>query len=408
MNPSSQTNIHPDRHDSLADCSHENLSALRKQFAALLADLNNEGDALADEVVHDCQQVPGETRSLLTLGMSQGVAAIPRAPESFRRFLAQAESSAAGVSTEELALASEPYLLMGPMWITVSLGPGSLVHTYADPGIAAVLMSTGNLSDTGAARRLLETQIWNLRILRSGGLRQGGQGYVQTLQVRLLHARVRKTLMDRGWTDDAHAVPINQAQMIRTWLDFTLVGFRALQKIGFEFSADDQAPIYLMWRLVGELLGIDSRLLSLLQDAQSAGVLLDTMDAASPAPNEHSRLLTRAMLNAVGTRLARVWGMPQDMAILFTESLSRAFHGEVMARQLGLSANWTEALLPVYADANRYRHLRAKQDPVFRRELFDRSLGAFDAIEGSLKGGTSFEHVDSHLSAGSKLPEIKV
>ena len=408
MHPSNHTSNTPDHLDGNDDRGHSTQSILRDEFVSLLAQIKNDGDRLADEVVHDYQHASTETRNLLAQGMSQGETSISHAPDSFRRILLESEHAASQVSAEDLALASEPYLLMGPLWISVSLGPGSLVRTYSDPGIAAVLMSTGNLSDPGAARRLLETQIWNLRILRSGGLIPGGQGFIQTLQVRLLHARVRKTLMDRGWTANGSQVPINQAQMIRTWLDFTLVGFRALQKMGFEFSAEEQRPIYLMWRLIGVLLGIDKRILSLLQDAQSAQVLIDILDEASPAPNDQSRLLTRAMLNAVGTRLSGAFGMPEDVAILFAESLCRAIHGDLMASHLGLQANWTESLLPVYADANRYRQLRAKEDPDFRKSLFDRSLNAFDAIERNLKGGASFEHVATHMSVVDNLPQIRV
>lgn len=389
------------------DCVNLDRKALGEDIDALLSGLKDQGDELADAVVHDFRDAPDEIRQLLSQGMSQGVATIPEPPESFRRLLRDAEQAVSTVSPETLSLARTPYMLMGPLWISVALGPGALVHTYSDPGIAAVLMSTGNLSDAGAARRLLETQIWNIRVLLPDGLSIGGPGYIQTLQVRLLHARVRNTLLGKGWSAGGAVLPINQVQMIRTWLDFTLVGFRALEKIGFEFSAKEQRSIYSMWHLIGRLLGIDCQLLNLIQDAQDAEALLSRIDANCPAPNEQSKVLTRAMLNAVGARLAGAWGMPSDVGVLFAESLCRTFHGDGIADQLGLSANWTASLLPVYSDANRYRLMRAERDAVFREGLIERSIKAFDAIQNSLKGGATFEHVISHLSDHEQLPLIK-
>ncbi len=60
----------------------------------------------------------------------------------------------------------EPYAWIGPSWINIALGPGSLAHTYSDPGIAAVLMRTGNLVSQTVSRRLLETQLWKITIVQ--------------------------------------------------------------------------------------------------------------------------------------------------------------------------------------------------------------------------------------------------
>lgn len=357
----------------------------------VLGSLKDQGDPLADAVISDYQDASEATRHLLNQGMTQGLVSIPHAPATFRQLLHKAEKNVSDMSAEALSRARAAYWVIDPIWISLSQGPGSLVHTYSDPGIAAVLTATGRLSESGAARRLLETLIWNISILRPDGLVIGGKGYVRTLQVRLLHARIRSSLIEKGWTVSGGGVPIDQWQMIRTWLDFTVVAFRSLTRVGFEFNHEQHHAILEMWQLVGRLLGIDDRVMSLLKSTQDAEGWLARMDAVAPQPTEQSKSLTRHALNAVGTRLAKAWDIPTDVAILFAESLCRLFHGETLADQLGLSPNWTAALLPAQADANRYRMWRAAQDESFKRALMERNQKGFDAIEGSLGGSAAFE-----------------
>ena len=356
-----------------------------------LRSLSVKGDPLADAVIDTLERSPATAKDLLLHGLKHGHQTIPEAPESIRALLADAELACADTPIEILRQATEPYLLMGPTWISVSLGPGALIHTYSDPGIAAVLSRTGSLLESQAARRLIETQLWNLKILRAGGLVTGGQGYVHTLQVRLLHARIRANLIKRGDSPFDTCIPIDQRQLLRTWLDFTVVSFQSLERIGFKFDAQQLSSLYAMWHLVGRLLGIESSTLSLVTDHDAANVLLREIDAITALPDHRSIALSRAMLDAIGQRLATVWGLPTEISIMFVESLARLFHGERLADVLNIAPNWTEALLTPHIDANRYRLLRAAQDPAFKAEIIAQSLRGFDWIESKFTGDTAYQ-----------------
>jgi len=356
-----------------------------------LRSLSGKGDPLADAVIETLEHSPGKAKDLLLHGLKHGHQTIPAAPESIRALLAEAEKASAETPIEILRLATEPYLLMGPTWISVSLGPGALIHTYCDPSIAAVLSRTGSLLESQAARRLMETQLWNLKILRQGGLLVGGQGYVHTLQVRLLHARIRANLLKRGGPPFSASIPIDQRQLLRTWLDFTVVSFQSLERIGFNFDAQQLSSLYALWRLVGRLLGIEQSMLSLVTDHNTANVLLREIDTLTAPPDDRSLALTRAMLDAIGLRLAGVWGMPTDISILFVESLARHFHGAQLADALNILPNWTQTLLTPHRDANRYQLLRAAQDPVFKAERLAQSIREFDWIESNFTGDTAYQ-----------------
>jgi hypothetical protein len=353
--------------------------------------LRGASDPLADAVVQALDSSHGDLPMLLDAGMRKGVAAIKNAPDSLEAFLRDAEAALSSTCPLAIARAAEQYLLIGPLWMSVSLGPGSLVHTYSDPAIAAILTRTGKLSAAGAARRLQETQRWNLGIVRPGGLVLGGAGYIQTLQVRLLHARIRARLSQTSMGGAAGAPPIDQWQMVRTWLDFTVVAFRALERIGFALGDKDSADLYALWHLVGRLLGIDERVLELVANQSSAQAVLLYIDRNTATPDQNAIELTRAMLDALGARLGLIMKLPEEVAVLLAESYCRLFHGDSVADELRVPANWTQCLLPIQADANRYRLLRAQQDHAFRSSLIEQSLKACEAIDASFSGKAAYE-----------------
>jgi hypothetical protein len=378
--------------------------------AKLINQMVGQADPLADAAVAAYQTASPDVRMLFEQGMRQGVHTINAVPESLRAFLADAESSLAQMHPAAIEEACEPYAWIGPLWLSMSLGPGALVHTYCDPDIAAVLMRTGNLTLQTVSRRLLETQLWLIGVIKPAGLRVGGSGYIQTLQVRLLHARVRATLLQRGWQGadprGKAAVPIDQVQMLRTWLDFTVVSLTALERIGLGFSHEQQIRIYEVWRLVGHLLGMDAMLLAQITEHESAKQCLQVVDARLRPPDDNSRQLTHAMITAMGDRVAPVLGLPADVSTLLMTSLCRLFHGEKLSEHLGLSANWTASLLPMMADANRYRFERAVRDPSYREQLRQHTLQAFASIEAGISTATVYQAMSTSLVA-DRLPEVR-
>jgi hypothetical protein len=76
-----------------------------------------------------------------------------------------------------------------------------------------------------------------------------------------------------------------------------------------------------------------------------------------------------------------------------------------MAQHLGVDANWTSALLPMMADANRFRLRRMVEDPVYRSTVTQQSLKTFDAIEKSLSEKTVYQAMETTL-ASEKLPRV--
>lgn len=372
-----------------------------------IENLRGQGDPLADAALSDYQDARPEVRALLEEGMRLGSANVGGLPDRFKALLRDCEAVATILSDTDFELAMQPYSWIGPTWISIALGPGSLAHTYSDPAIAAVLMRTGNLASQTVSRRLLETQLWKVSVIKPRGMAIGGSGYVHTIQVRLLHARVRATLLQRGWTspDGRVAMPIDQWQMLRTWLDFTVVPFEAFKRIGFDLSDDQIKRLYQAWRVVGHLLGVDPAILSKVTDHTVALELLDVIDRQLQVPDEHCRLLTQAMLDAIGQRLAPVLGLPADVSVMLMGSMCRLFHGDDLAEKLGVQSNWTASLLSMVSDANRFRFARMRTEPDDRQRMQRQSLDAFNAIEAGLTDTTVYQAMSQSL-ATPDLPSL--
>lgn len=66
----------------------------------------------------------------------------------------------------------------------------------AVPGVAEVLARTGGFTTRVLLRRLMETFQWLLQVTHSlQFIQPGGEAWISTIKVRLLHASVRQRIM---------------------------------------------------------------------------------------------------------------------------------------------------------------------------------------------------------------------
>ena len=189
------------------------------------------GDPLADAVADELHEHDGSARADLARGIAHGLATVDNPLPATAALLEQTESLVAQADPDLLDRGSLPHF--GPQGSVhmISLSAGALVRVYESPSIARVLAVTGRLID-GAERRIRETGVWQTEALLPGALRVGAPGYVATLQVRMLHARMRRLARSRGYAEARLGVPINQVDLVRTWLDFTLTSYRAESLMG--------------------------------------------------------------------------------------------------------------------------------------------------------------------------------
>jgi hypothetical protein len=324
------------------------------------------GDPLADAVIIELDELGNSARAALQRGLAEGRASVPDAPPAVDALLAHAETM--------------------PAWVAADLlDEGD--RTSRSPSIARLLVGTGRLTAT-APRRLAETGLWNASVVLPGGLRHGAPGYVQTVQVRLLHARVRASATAHGWDAERWGVPINQADVARTWLDFTVVPFTFLEGIGYRLTDQEQSRLYRYWWYVGHLLGLDEEFFLGIEDHQQAGELLDLLDSTSGAPDENSRALVGALFDAATTNLAAVPQSPLDAAGWrdLLNALAGRYHGEAAAG-LGIAESPVTPVLPLLAAGEAKARRYQLQVPGAVQEAVEDGVRAFRGLIAAIDDG---------------------
>ncbi len=350
----------------------------------LLEEMISIGDPLADATIEEAYRGSMPADVLLHPKIVESLASPvgSRRPHEFSR---QVKTVPIGVDPDRARRASESYLAVGHFWMSISLGVGSLPHTFTSSAIASVLAKTGHLVE-GTQRRLAETGLWLRQAIRPDNLLPGKRGYVHTLQVRLLHARVRARLLTGGWDRAQFGIPISQLDMLRTWLDFTVVPFQALDRLGIGFSDDEIGDLHQLWQWIGYLLGVDPKFTVLAVDQASGQRLLDLVDAACSKPDYNSRLLTRHTLDCMGKVLHPIMDMPERSAIKFMDAICRFIHGDDFADGIGVPPNAFRAIIPVYVAANQRQREKERADPDLRHRKMNETLRAFDAADQKVTG----------------------
>ena len=342
-------------------------SAIVAQFGGDRADVAHwaltTADPLADAVAAAIHSEGGTVRAAFSQGVTDGLASLADPHPAVAALLASTEALPDYADDELLDHGSAPYYT-SPMPVhLVSLSAGALIRVYDSPSIANVLATTGRLID-GAERRIRETGQWVATVMLPGALRAGAAGYVATLQVRLLHAQKRDVARRRGLDEAAFGAPINQVDLARTWMDFTLTSLRAEEQMGFGLTTTEAATLYRYWWLLAHLLGIDARLVEGLASHDQAARVDELLQAVTGPPIPESAQLAAATVASISSVLHEALSIPTGLGGKALSTLARRFHGETLSDDLGLPYSATaSAALNKAIQATQARRRKLRRDP---------------------------------------------
>jgi len=372
-----------------------NLEATRARHgdkADFMARMLAVGDPLADAVIVELDELGKEGRRVLNAGLANGLDSLENPPPTIAALLRQLETVPAWVDHEALLRGDEASLSIPPLWSNMAFSVGALVHTYSSPSIARLLVQSGRLT-TLAPRRLLETGIWRIHSVLPGGLVRGAPGYVHTVQVRLLHARVRATALQNGWERERWGVPINQVDVARTWLDFNEVPMRALETIGITLTQAKQEALYRHWWYVGHLLGLDEGFFLPVRNHAEAHELLDLVDSTIMPPDENARALVSALMDATTEMMSSAKDTPftRPLARDLLNALARKFQGDERADALGIASTPTTSLLPLIAASNAELRRWQFHTPQSEARVLEENGAGYRALAPPLPDGTEYQ-----------------
>jgi hypothetical protein len=330
----------PDASTPAWPAARSSFSAVAAQFgedrARLMAWALGAGDSLADAVVDEIHGEGGhERRTQLRDGIENGLATLKNPSPAIGALLESAETVPDWADPDLIRLGPRPWFSTPAAVHLIALSAGSLIRVYMSPTIALVLSETGRLVEQ-ADRRVRETGYWLLRAVLPGGLERGAPGYRSTLQVRMLHASMRRMVRMKDFDVASYGVPINQADLARTWMDFTKTSFRAEDAMGYGLMIGEEAELYRYWAYLAHLLGIDPRLVQGLSSSAEAERVDELLEATTGPPLAESAVLAEKTLHGVADEIRNAFHIPAASAVDLMEALARRFHGDRVADALGI------------------------------------------------------------------------
>lgn len=245
----------------------------RRIFGAPLAPTDDEwreieaalwrGDPAMDELVAWMfENQPRERKASFERALARGIQSIPSPGEPLRRFFALVDRDPPWLDRSLVARGIRASRLAGNAGFYV-LRDLALMGGYSYFNTMNQTLALAGALTKDTALRIGETGKWLSDVTETRGLERFGPGFISTLRVRLIHALIRRQVARRSdWNAERWGVPINQVDMLATYLAFGPVSLLGMRLFGVPVGRNDAAAAMHLWRYVGYLSGVDESFLA--------------------------------------------------------------------------------------------------------------------------------------------------
>ena len=254
-------------------------AALQEAFGARLSQGDPAMDALVEWMFEEGM---ANTKPLFLQALEHGVHSLDDCPEPLQRFFALVEKRPDWVDEGLLARGARATAMLSEPLFT-GLRDFVLMGGYLSSSINEVLARSGGL-ENGPVKRLAETTHWLVEVTEPGGLERYSPGFIATLRVRWVHALVRRHIRQQAdWDAAQHGLPVNQTDMIATWLGFAVGGpLSAMLQGQLVLSPKDLKAYLHLHKYAHWLMGVDPGFLS--DDLAHCAWLLANNTLTQPGP----------------------------------------------------------------------------------------------------------------------------
>ena len=257
-----------------------------------------EADPVADALVAAFRRLPGGAGwRLLDRALADGPGALPAdAPAELAALVDPISALPAWVDPERLHRGAVAYWRPGAGALSLSLTCGALAYGYQSASLSRPLAATGRLEKM-VPRRIAETARWVLAVTTPGGMVPGAEGYASSVRVRLVHALVRRHLLEAGnWDVADWGVPISASDAASTAMGgFLTIHLDAMHDLGVHYSREELEDMTHLWAWIATVMGVPAALApSGYADARRQVRAALTIDSG---PNEDGPRLMRALLD---------------------------------------------------------------------------------------------------------------
>jgi len=333
-----------DSADVREDVTHDVLHGPRvEKYAELLWST----DPVAEAVMDEFARMPeSEWRAMLELALARGLDAVPHAPEPLRALFHQLESTPFWVDRDRCNLGGATFLRCRLGFAVLAMLALPIIYSW--PAGNKPLALSGQLVHR-ASQRLKDTTRYVFAVCQPDGLSRFSEGFAMTVRVRLIHAQVRRLLLDSGqWRSEAWGATINQCHMAGTNLMFSVGVLDGLTRLGYRFERVEREALVHLWRYAGYLLGVEHELL--IADEFEGHRLLDLMFKFEPQPDDDSRALVDALMQTSYTYV-RNFKVGRLCSVNLCYGISRALIGDEQAAALRYPTTLWKWLVPAIRPA---------------------------------------------------------
>ena len=273
---------------------------------------------------------------------------------------------------------------------------GTLVEGFTT-NIAKSFFLTGRLRDKGQ-RRLRQNNRHMLEIFMPGGLERMGDGWMHSIRVRLVHAKVRTLLQQSDeWDTEELGTPVSAANLGFAIAAFSARLLRHIKKLGASYSREERESFMAVWRYSGYLMGIPE---SILYDTEKSALrLFEVGRVIEPPPSMESIVLASSLINSAPL-FAGLTEAPERRRLAdYIAQISRALIGDETADQLMYPEKVTRGALLKFRFANLVDKGVNLVNPT--RARYNNNLTTILGISAFDEDGISFRLPDHHYAEES-------
>lgn len=332
-------------------------------------------DTQADKVVAELFEGMGHKQghALLNRLLEQGPDAVPDMPDSLRKLYHESLIVPLWADDKRMQAGAE-FCQRAGLFSLITLRNYSLMGGYESAAINKPLIFTGALK-AGPAKRLSDTLAFWVDVTGDGAMKPHAVGFNEAIKVRIIHAMARHyTRKSPEWSDTQWGVPVNEGDMVATYLGFSLVFLEGLYMLGFRPSEDEVAGVFHLWKYIGHVLGIDHRLLP--DNEQEAIQTLYKWTMTQPPADADTLALAHALMNAplTATFPQKLW--QKKILVKIYLGFNQYFLGRHACKRMALPSTLFKYIPYFSACMNRINEYRIKAFPKLRQRLIKKGRRA--------------------------------
>lgn len=255
-----------------------------------------QSDEVTDRIIEEVFEKEGHRKAhnWLNIAIQKGIIATEDAPQIFKDLFLELETPPVWLDQNRLEIGAAFCRRTGNMGAVV-LRNYCLMGGYESSAINKPLIFTGAL-EKGAAKRMSETFDFWVNVTGEGAMKPFEIGYRSSVHLRFIHGLVRYyTQKKPGWKNELWGLPINQGDMVATYLGFSLVFLQGLKKLGFQATAQEIDGLFHLWKYIGYLIGIPPILLP--DNEPQAVISLYKWTMAQPEADEDTVKLALSLVD---------------------------------------------------------------------------------------------------------------